>query len=269
MAGFKCIFGHVEPDPKHPGQLKPVTHISRAQCSVYNQLRREGRIDYFGRQVPGKEPFDAKKPTETATAVAPSAPAAPEATAPKKEGLAEKVKRFAGGLNVHYKEVATTPPGQPGVTPELADWEVSPETSVAFWRVIFGFFGTLFGLVTGFLEIPPIPKEVFELDAGQEFAFKSALRGFTTNVLRNVFRAKSPEDADRIVAGLSGLLGFGMMSMKIALHFVIHLPKSPRLAKFRAAREERAKRIAAEKEARAALEHPPAGARRAVGAATT
>lgn len=264
---FRCPFGHVEPDPRHPGQMRPIVHKARNRCSIYVKLREQGKVDVFGRAMPGVR-LDEAAPTssppfidagpaaeaqqtqphgvgETAATTPGLSPPADRPTADKKEGL---LKRLKSGLAVRYNTVTTTPQSVEGLAAEQQDWEVTEQTSIQFWRTIIGFIGTVCGLLTGWLEIPPVPKEVFELDPGQEFAFKTALRGFTTNLLKKVFRAKSPEDADMIVAGLSGVLGFGMMAMKIAIHFMMHAPKSPKLAKWReraaAAKKERAKKKA-------------------------
>ncbi|MCI4357346.1 MAG: hypothetical protein L3K18_09495 [Thermoplasmata archaeon] len=227
--------------------MRPLIHVSRNRCAIYRQLRNEGRVDIWGRTVPGKESY--RPPGSTPASAAPSGPgteAAPSGTSAETPGPAPNPapeakiplgKRLASGFGVKYRDVGTTPPATPGEAAQVQTWDVSPETSERFWATIIGFIGTIFNLLTGWLEIPPVPKEVFEIDPGQAFVFRTAMRGFTTNILIKVFRAKSPEDADRIVAGLTGFLGFGMMAMKIALHMIIHVPKSPRLKKFREARE--------------------------------
>ncbi len=253
MARFKCPYGHVEADPAHPGQMKPLVHNARTKCSIYVQLRAQGKVDFWGRPIPGQGPpgstppvIDAGSaadkpqegvPPESGGAASPAASGAP-GDRPQKEPL---LKRLKSGLQVAYNRVDVTPPDKEGLAEADTSWEVSGETSVRFWQTIFGFVETVCNLVTSWLDdghdgklVPPVPKEVFVVDAGQEFVFRTALKGFTTNLLKKVFRAKSPEDADRVVAGLSGLLGFGMMGMKVFIHFATHAPKSPRLAKLKA-----------------------------------
>lgn len=268
MARFRCPYGHTE---VIRGQLRPLVHPSRPHCSIYVQLRREGLVDIFGRPVGGKDisaylvkpgaaPASEPAPNLTGAGVGQGKPEAtkPEA-APKKEPL---LKRLSTGLGVKYREVTTTPPGAGGKPEGESDWLASEETTERFWQAIFGFIEQIVHLLTNFLEIPPVPEEVFTIDPGQSFVFRTALRPFTTNILKKVFGAKSPEQADRIVAGLSGLLGFGMMGMKIVIHFMINLPKSPKLQKFRerraAAEAERKRRQAITVEAKPAA--PDAGA---------
>lgn len=271
MPKFVCPFGHVEPDPKNPGQVRPLVHVSRNRCAIYRQLRAEQRIDIWGRTVPGKAAW--APPGSSPAPAAPSGPgteAAPSGTPAEAPGTAPKPapekpswsKRLSSGFGVRYREATVTPPAMPGEAAQSQSWDVSPETSERFWSTIIGFIGTLFNLLTAWLEIPPVPKEVFEVDPGQSFVFRTTFRGLTTNILIKVFRAKSPEDADKIVAGLTGVLGFGMMGMKIALHLIVHVPKSPKLAGWRKRREEaKAAREAAKVEkARLAAAGRPAGA---------
>ena len=279
MPKFPCPFGHVEPDPHKPGQMRPLVHVSRNRCAIYRQLRAEKRVDIWGRQVPGAAPFakandPAPAPAATTSAgeVAPgSVPSAGEPAAPPKPAPEKKPtlgQRLSSGFGVKYRDATVTPPAQPGEAAQSQTWDVSPETSERFWATIIGFIGTIFNLLTAWLEIPPVPKEVFEIDAGQAFVFRTAFRGVTTNILIKVFRAKSPEDADRIVAGLTGFLGFGMMAMKIALHLIVHVPKSPKLAGWRKKREEaKVEREAAKAEkARLAAARAAAGGAKPAGA---
>jgi len=248
---FKCPYGHVE---AKNGQLVPLVHDSRARCSIYVKLRAERKVDIFGRAMPGQDisgylvrsqaaPISPGAPAPSGSESAPggAAGASPESTpapARPKEQKPSLRERLASGLGVRYREVSVTPPGAAGPPAGETDWIVSEDTSVRFWEVIFGFIETLVNLITQFFEIPPVPKDVFTLDPGQQFVFRTALRPTTTNILKKVFGARSPEEADRIVAGLSGLLGFGMVAIKIVLHFMIHLPKSPKLAKWRQRREQ-------------------------------
>lgn len=268
MPKFVCPFGHTEADPHNPGKMRPLVHVSRNRCAIYRQLRAEGKVDLWGRLLPGKaltKSADSTPAPETTADAggdkgsAPGSSPAPEAPkAPEKPSLGQ---RLASGLGVKYKTVGTTGPGTPGMEPEATAWEVSPETSSRFWSTIIGFIGTLFNLLTGWLEIPPVPKEVFEVDAGQDFVFRTAFKGLTTNILIKVFRAKSPEEADQIVAGLTGFLGFGMMAMKIALHMIVHVPKSPKLAGWRKKREEAKAERARIKQLRDAEKAAAGGAR--------
>ncbi len=252
MSKFRCPYGHTE---VIKGQLAPMIHESRSRCTIYVQLRRERKVDVFGRPVGGSDiasymlqrpsppsPTDAPAPSVAppgaeptgAGGAATSAESSLPSDRPEKEPLS---KRLVGGLGIKYREVSVTAPGTVGAPVQDADWLASEETTERFWEVIFGFIEQGVNLLCGFLEIPVVPKEVFEIDAGQSFVFRTALRPFTTNVLKKVFGAKSPEDADRIVAGLSGLLGFGMVIAKVTFHFLIHIPKSPRLARRKANRE--------------------------------
>jgi len=250
MPKFRCPYGHVE---AKGGQLVPLVHDSRARCSIYVKLRAERKVDLFGRPTPGTDisgylvrssppPEPGAPATSGVTEAAPgggagaSVPTKPGA-APAKEEKPSLSKRLASGLGLRYKDVTVTPPGAAGAPAGETDWIVSEETSERFWEVIFGFIETVVNLITQFFEIPPVPKEVFELDPGQRFVFRTAFRPTTTQILKKVFGARSPEEADRIVAGLSGLLGFGMVAIKIVVHFMIHLPKSPKLAGWRARRD--------------------------------
>lgn len=247
MAKFRCPYGHVE---AKDGLLAPMNHESRARCSIYVKLRSEHKVDIFGRPVAGTDissymigrttppapgPAAAPPPAEPEAGSGAAAPStSPVPPAAEKESLG---KRLATGLGIRYRQVGTTPPGTAGAPAGESDWIASEETTLQFWSTIFGFLETAINLITQFFEIPPVPKEVFELDPGQQFVFRTALRGATTNILKKVFGAKSPEEADRVVAGLSGLLGFGMVAIKIVLHFMLNLPKSPKLARWKANRE--------------------------------
>jgi hypothetical protein len=249
MPKFRCPYGHVE---AKGGQLVPMVHDSRARCSIYVKLRAERKVDIFGRPTPGTDIsgylVKPNAPTNSPGAPAPSetksegevgaGPGQKIAPLPAREEKPSLSRRLAGGLGLRYRDVTVTPPGAAGAPAGETDWIVSEDTSERFWEVIFGFIETVVNLITQFFEIPPVPKEVFELDPGQRFVFRTAFRPTTTQILKKVFGARSPEEADRIVAGLSGLLGFGMIAIKIVLHFMIHLPKSPKLAGWRARRDE-------------------------------
>lgn len=251
MTRFKCPYGHVV---AKNGRLEPMVHESRARCSIYVKLRAERKVDIFGRPIPGADisGYLVRDQTPPGQPGAP-APSGPQSVAagggvsspgqtpapgPAKEEKPSLSKRLASGLGLRYREVSVTPPGAAGAPAGETDWIVSEETCERFWEVIFGFIETVINLITQFFEIPPVPKEVFDLDPGQRFVFRTAFRPTTTNILKKVFGARSPEDADRIVAGLSGLLGFGMVAIKIVLHFMIHLPKSPKLANWRKRRDQ-------------------------------
>lgn len=251
LTRFKCPYGHVV---AKNGRLEPMIHESRARCSIYVKLRAERKVDIFGRAVPGADISgylvrDQTPPVQPGEA-APSGPQSPEAggavsrpssTPPAGPPTTEKPslsKRLASGLGLRYRDVSVTPPGAAGAPTGETDWIVSEESGERFWEVIFGFIETVINLITQFFEIPPVPTEVFALDPGQRFVFRTAFRPTTTQILKKVFGARSPEEADRIIAGLSGLLGFGMVAIKIVLHFMIHLPKSPKLANWRKRRTE-------------------------------
>jgi len=155
-----------------------------------------------------------------------------------------------GSVAIDYTKASTTKPGE-GRQPDnkAEEWEVSAETAIRFWRVLFGFFEAICNGACRFFEIPLIPKTVFEVDQGQEYVIKTNFRGFTTQILRKVFMAKTPEHADRIVAGLSGVLTFGLMIGRVVLHFATHLPKSPKIKAWKAKRAE----VEAQKKVAAAL----------------
>lgn len=229
---FLCTFGHVGPNGK------PLMHLSRNRCTFYKQLLKDGRIDRNGirldgpgskfPQVQGADPVAGPGPS-AATAIS-----TPEGEI-KKESWA---KRLSSGLKVSYHKVGTTSPADAqGAKDESSKtWMVSDDTVVRFWEIVFSFAETGINMLCKAIKIPDVPHEVFEVDPGQRFIFKTALRGFTTKILRDVFLAKSPEDADRIVAGLSGVLGFGLMALKIIAHFMLHVPNSPRIKEWKAKR---------------------------------
>ncbi len=250
---FRCPFGHVETRSIHgTPTLVPMTHLSREKCSIYVQLRNQGKVDAFGRAKPGVT-LPAPEVASAAQAASPSVVSNAIATAgagtgaeghtsstspsPSKEGL---WKRFKGGLEVGYRKVTTTGPLPPGMNPEEqgGDWEVTAETSERVGALINSWIGTGVRFLTSWLQIPEVPKETFEQDPGQAFLWRTALRGAVTSALKKYFGAKSPEHADRIVAAAGGITAYAIMGSKIMLHLSINIPKSPRLAKWR---ENRAK----------------------------
>ena len=275
MAKFICLFGHTETGPD--GKLHPMVHASRTRCAIYNQLRREGKVDVLGNAVGrASPPSDTSGQGNEAKAPPPGGAGIPPGTTETAPPAAKPslTDRLRSGLGIKYKPVTVAGPLPPGSEAQAQDWEVSPETSERFGAVIKGFIEQGCNLFTAFMEIPHVPKDVFAPDPGEAFIWRTTLRGFVTNILVKVFRAKSPEDADRIVAGLSGMLAFGMMAAKIGIHMALHLPKSPKLANFRkrreeakAAREEKA-RLKALSDGKPAPAAPAPSTGRTVGATT-
>jgi hypothetical protein len=268
VSRYICPFGHLE-------NGRPIVHPSKQRCSEYVRLRAEGKIDKEGRVLTPAS----KEPTVSAPeAPAAGAPIVPGAKAgPSPTDVTKPLpfwKRIGSGTVIRYRQVSTTPPPQPGEanSPEPGSWLVSADTSERFWTVIFAFIKTVIDMLTTFLQIPNVPEEVFTLDPGQAFLFRTSLRGYTTKILVNTFGAHTPEEADDVVNGLGGLLAFGGMGLKIAIHFVVNLPKSPRLATLRAraaankAKREEARALKREEEERRRLAGGAGGATRPAGA---
>lgn len=206
-------------------------------------------------------------PATSAGTGVPGSETPPEKPAPAKTGR---------GITIGYRPAAVVGPGveMKAAGEVVAEWEISEQTCERFWStVLSGIEQVLDFVCEVFLEIPKVPADVWQLDDGQKYVIRTTFRGVTTNILQKVFRAKTPEDADRIVAGLGGVVGFGLMGLKVVWHFIKELPKSPKLAKLKErvakARAEREKRELEQRRARGenvpAAEAPPALAAAAGG----
>ena len=248
MAQFTCPYGHLDAE----GQ--PIVHVSRQRCELYRQLLKEGKIDSTGTRLDVKLPPLVPGTPPTTPGATPGTPPA-EGTKPPEAKKESWSQRLRSGLVVKYQRTGTTTPEQRDRANEEADktWLVNEDTVIHFWELIFSFLETGLNLVCKAIKIPHIPEEVFQIDPGQKYIFKTALRGLTTKILRDVFLAKSPADADRIVAGLGGVLGFGLMAFKIVGHFILYVPQSPRIKEWRAKRATLIARRKAEHDAVEAL----------------
>ena len=230
---FPCPYGHMESDSD--GTPRKKVHKSRRDCDIYNRLMASGKVDYLGRFKQGYS-LEQLRSEEAAPATAPASTEPPKQSLGEK--IAEKIKKAGSGFSVAYTEVSTTPPADPSLIAGSNDWLVSEDTSVAFANFILGMIGIMCNGLCMILDIERMPDNWFVCDPGQAFVFKTTLRGWTTGVLRNTFKAKTPEEADRTVAGLSGILGFGTTGVKIVGHLLKHAPNSPRLKAWRVRRAE-------------------------------
>ncbi len=210
MTRFRCPHGHLD---KYG---RPIVHASRRLCPIQSELDKEAKT---------RPAAPAAEDPAPQTAPTPGAVTAPAAPLPK---------RAPGPWAIDYAPVTASPPAAEGPKAVPTDWEVSVETSEHFWENIMAVIEMVVDGICRFFEIPEAPQEIFTIDAGQRFVFRTALRPATTNFLKKVMGAKSPEEADKIVAGMSGLIGFGAVFWKIALHFWIHIPKSERFLKIKA-----------------------------------
>jgi hypothetical protein len=217
---FPCPHGHKD------AYGRPVVHASRRLCQIEAALQKENRAKLASSSAPTTPPGPgAAPPAAPATAPAPK-PAAP---------------RPSGAWGIDYAPATSTDSAatEARLAPAQMEWEITAETSERFWANIFAVIAMVCEWICKFFsddtyKVPPIPEEVFRLDEGQKFVFRTALRSPTTVFLKKVMGAKSPEHADMIVAGMSGLIGFGQVFWKIGLHFWTHIPKSPRFQRMKA-----------------------------------
>ena len=193
-------------------------HPSKRLCPIYSGMKTEDRL-----KIQDAERA-AKAEAQQVAAPVPDEQAKPPGVQPP-----GPYRRPPPSWGVSFKPATSTDPGALNAPiPSPMEWEITAETSERFWQNIFAIIEMVCDFIARAFQIPEIPSAVFQLDEGQKFVFRTALRPPTSKFLQKVMGAKSPEEADMIVSGMSGLIGFGQVFVKIGLHFWKYLPESPR-----------------------------------------
>lgn len=217
---YTCRYGHMK-------NGKPEVHPSPRYCDRY--------VAAHNAPPPGPPALDGGG-TSGSGAASPSPGSDPNAGARSAQLGLPVLRKEPGGFSVGYEPAVRLGPGALDQNVNLA-WELTPDQSERFWTAIFGVAATIANGLCKILKIKDVPPEVFELDAGQRFIFRTSLRGWTTHHLQVVWRAKTPEDADKVISTIGGISAFGMMVIKLVWHFVTEVPKSPYWEKFQAKRK--------------------------------
>jgi hypothetical protein len=196
---------------------RPEVHPSKRLCPIYRGMQIEAKTKAAQRPNPPPRAPPSPAPTPV-LGPAPAAPSPPP-----------------GAWGVTYRPATATDASAANAPiPSSMEWEVSVETSERFWTNILTVIFMIVDFVCRVFAIPELPPEVTSVDEGQKFVFRTALRPTAGQFLKKLMGAKSPEQADMIVSGMSGVIGFGQTGAKIALHFWKHLPESPKWKAFRA-----------------------------------
>jgi hypothetical protein len=210
---YTCEYGHLKGG-------KPEVHPSRRYCDRWVAAHSQpAPAPPAAAPAPGSPPAGA-------TAEKPSA-TTPGSGGPKLEG---------GGFSVGYGPATRVGEGFLAANVNLA-WELTQDQSERFFTAIWGVLNTIANGICKLLKIKEVPPDVFEIDPGQKFLFRGPLRGWATHHIQTVWRAKTPEDADKVISTIGGISAFGMMGIKLVWHFVQEVPKSPYWAKFQERRK--------------------------------
>jgi hypothetical protein len=193
-------------------------HPSKRLCPIYSGMKTEDRLRIQ----------DAERAAKV-EAQQVAAPVLDEQSKPPGVQPPGPNRRPPPSWGVSFKPATSTDPGALNAPkPSPIEWEITAETSERFWQNIFAIIEMIVDFVCRAFQIPEVPAAVFQLDEGQKFVFRTALRPPTSKFLQKAMGAKSPEQADMIVSGMSGLIGFGQVFAKIGVHFWKYVPESPR-----------------------------------------
>lgn len=209
---YLCEFGHRNVDGT------PKRHPSRQFCDLAKASDKKR-----GRSTTARSVDVSTAPSEATPGTAPATP-----PAPKKPMLGER-------LGIKSKVSATIqphPPEGPGVAAQV-EWELTEQQSERLWSTIYSGIFRITNLVLDWLDVKQFPASITEPDEGQKYVFRTTLRGPATGMVQKVFRAKTPEEADNVIMGLSGLFTFGTTIVQVVVHLSKEVPKSPKIKAWR------------------------------------